>query len=71
MTLLSPPLACRHSRKRTSEPQAAEEGASDPQLVRALEVLKSWTYFDRLREGGKPTTMHALSTDEEATAATP
>ena len=33
-----------------------EEGAAadleeDVQLARALEVLKSWTYFDRLREG--------------------
>jgi carboxyl-terminal processing protease len=54
-----------------SEPQAAEEGVSDVQLARALEVLKSWTYFDRLRESGKATTMHALSTEEKATAATP
>jgi len=53
------------------EPQAAEEGSSDVQLAHALEVLKSWTYFERLREGQKPETMHALSTEEEPTAATP
>jgi carboxyl-terminal processing protease len=55
----------------SSEPQAAEEGDSDVQLARALEVLKSWTYFERLNKGEKPTTMHALSTEEEPTAATP
>ena len=29
---------------------AAEEEEADPQLDRALEVLKSWTYFERLHE---------------------
>ena len=32
------------------EEDAAADLASDVQLTRALEVLKSWTYFDRLRE---------------------
>jgi carboxyl-terminal processing protease len=54
-----------------SEPQAAPEGESDVQLARALEVLKSWTYFERLNQGEKPTTVHALSTEEEPKAATP
>jgi carboxyl-terminal processing protease len=52
-----------------SEPQAAPEGDSDMQLARALEVLKSWTYFERLKK--KPATVQALSTEEEPTAATP
>ncbi len=29
---------------------AAADGTEDVQLTRAIEVLKSWTYFDRLRE---------------------
>jgi carboxyl-terminal processing protease len=53
------------------EPEAAEEGDTDVQLARALEVLKSWTYFERLKESEKPTTVHALSAEEEPTAATP
>ncbi len=34
---------------------SAETAASDLQLARALEVLKSWTYFDRLRGAPKLT----------------
>jgi carboxyl-terminal processing protease len=44
---------------------------ADLQLARALEVLKSWTYFERLKFGDTPATIHALSTEEEPTAATP
>jgi carboxyl-terminal processing protease len=55
-----------------AEPEAdAEDGSSDLQLARALEVLKSWTYFERLKHGEKPATIHALSTEEEPTEATP
>ena len=32
------------------EAEASDEEVSDHQLDRAIEVLKSWTYFDRLRE---------------------
>jgi hypothetical protein len=31
--------------------ESAEEGPPDVQLTRAVEVLKSWTYFDALRAG--------------------
>jgi len=52
--------------------EQAEPGASgDVQLARAVEVLKSWTYFERLRQGGDAETMHAASTGDEPTAATP
>jgi carboxyl-terminal processing protease len=51
-----------------SELEAAAEEESDVQLARAVEVLKSWTYFERLREGETPATVHALSTEEESTA---
>jgi len=34
-------------------PSAAEEAARDVQLARALEVLKSWSYFERLREANR------------------
>jgi len=33
------------------EALSADDEATDVQLSRALEVLKSWTYFERLREG--------------------
>jgi carboxyl-terminal processing protease len=36
---------------RDPEEGAAADREADVQLARALEVLKSWTYFDRLREG--------------------
>ena len=35
--------------EQEGEPSAAAEG-EDLQLARALEVLKSWTYFERLRD---------------------
>jgi carboxyl-terminal processing protease len=52
------------------EASSSREAGSDVQLARALEVLKSWTYFDRLRNAEKPSTLHARSQDEEATATT-
>jgi carboxyl-terminal processing protease len=42
----------------SEDPAAAEPGAGAPadlQLARAVEVLKSWTYFDRLRDQPKLT----------------
>jgi len=54
--------------------EAAEQPMRDVQLDRALEVLKSWTYFERLREmrdaekPKAPTTTAAL---EQGAAATP
>jgi carboxyl-terminal processing protease len=50
-------------------PMAADQD-SDLQLVRALEVLKSWTYFERLRKETAPATIHARSEQEEPAAAT-
>jgi hypothetical protein len=47
----------------------AAEG-EDIQLARALEVLKSWTYFERLRQEDDAATVHALSAEDEPTAAT-
>jgi carboxyl-terminal processing protease len=54
-------------------PGAASDSVadSDLQLARALEVLKSWTYFERLRNSEKPSTLHAKSMEEEPAAATP
>ena len=39
------------SEERTGDPAGAEGETGDRQLDRAVEVLKSWTYFDRLRGG--------------------
>jgi len=47
---------------------ASEE--SDLQLARALEVLKSWTYFERLRNEDAPAMIHARSEQDEPAAAT-
>ncbi len=42
------------------EPQASEgEADADIQLVRALEVLKSWTYFERLQQARGATVVRA------------
>jgi len=41
-----------------TELEAAPEG-EDVQLARAVEVLKSWTYFERLRGSGAPGSMQA------------
>jgi len=54
-----------------AEPESDAKSHADVQLARALEVLKSWTYFERLKHGDKPATIHALSTEKEPTAATP
>ena len=50
--------------------RVASERDSDLQLARALEVLKSWTYFERLRNEEAPATIHARSEPEEPAAAT-
>jgi carboxyl-terminal processing protease len=53
------------------EPEAsADDAATDVQLARALEVLKSWTYFERLKKNPSPATVHALSTEEQPAATT-
>jgi carboxyl-terminal processing protease len=44
-----------------ASPSAVEE--SDVQLARALEVLKSWTYFERLREDRETTSLQARAVD--------
>jgi carboxyl-terminal processing protease len=40
-------------------PSAEEGGSGDIQLARALEVLKSWTYFERLRRAPTDTALQA------------
>lgn len=54
-----------------AEPEAGAANDGDPQLARALEVLKSWTYFERLKQEENPATIHAKSTEEETAVATP
>jgi carboxyl-terminal processing protease len=46
------------------EASASEE--DDVQLARAVEVLKSWTYFEHLRQGGEPRSMQARAEAEDA-----
>ena len=54
-----------------AEPEAAEselatgefEPEDDVQLARAVEVLKSWTYFERLREEPSATSLQARASD--------
>jgi carboxyl-terminal processing protease len=53
-----------------TDPEADAGEDEDLQLARALEVLKSWTYFERLKQEENPATVHALSTEEETAAAT-
>ncbi|MDH3520213.1 MAG: S41 family peptidase [Myxococcales bacterium] len=51
-----------------------EEAPEDLQLARALEVLKSWTYFERLRPDAGPrseTSLQARAVETPSTAATP
>jgi carboxyl-terminal processing protease len=43
--------------KAPNEPHADADASTDVQLARALEVLKSWTYFERMR--GSDTQMQA------------
>jgi carboxyl-terminal processing protease len=40
-------------------PESEANAATDAQLARALEVLKSWTYFERLRGTGAEASMQA------------
>jgi carboxyl-terminal processing protease len=60
-----------------AEDDASEESdgeASDHQLDRAIEVLKSWTYFDRLRDNRPPRSLQAKApeaTPETTSEATP
>ncbi len=44
-------------------PEARESLESDVQLARALEVLKSWTYFDRLKRGSDASSVQARAVD--------
>jgi carboxyl-terminal processing protease len=52
---------------------AAEEegGSGDVQLARALEVLKSWTYFERLRRAPTDTALQARAPAEPSAEAAP
>jgi carboxyl-terminal processing protease len=53
-----------------SEPEAGAPDAEDVQLARAIEVLKSWTYFERLR-GSDPGAMQARAAEAPAEAPAP
>ena len=44
-------------------PEASLDDDDDVQLARAVEVLKSWTYFERLREKRSPPSMQARAED--------
>ncbi len=46
-----------------AKPDEEAEEAADPQLTRALEVLKSWTYFDRLRDARPANSLQAKAPD--------
>ncbi len=50
------------------EPEAALDEGDDVQLARALEVLKSWTYFERLRQGREATSLQARAENEQSPA---
>ncbi|MCZ6781877.1 MAG: S41 family peptidase [Proteobacteria bacterium] len=47
-------------------PRSADEEGEDVQLARALEVLKSWTYFERLREDWEPGPLPARASAESS-----
>ena len=49
----------------------ADVPGSDVQLGRALEVLKSWTYFERLRENRDDVSLQARAPDATPSQATP
>ena len=50
----------------SGEELAGSDSPTDVQLARGLEVLKSWTYFERLRESPpEGTSLQALATDPE------
>ena len=61
-----------HFTQEEADPEAGDQGVipeaekgkpSDLQLARALEVLKSWTYFERLRRDREATTVQARAAD--------
>jgi carboxyl-terminal processing protease len=66
-----------HDEADPGQPEIDEEIAStegdDVQLARAVEVLKSWTYFERLKEGRASTSLQARAPSETTApeAATP
>ena len=43
--------------------EADDEAVADVQLTRALEVLKSWTYFDHLRGDGADPSLQARAAE--------
>jgi carboxyl-terminal processing protease len=47
------------------ELEAAAPGEDDVQLARALEVLKSWTYFEHMRQGQELESMQARAEGED------
>jgi carboxyl-terminal processing protease len=52
-------------------PEPGAAGAADVQLARALEVLKSWTYFQRMRPGEAPMQARAGAAEAAPTAPPP
>ena len=66
----SKPGAPEPSRESSSEqPEPEANAAGDAQLARALEVLKSWTYFERLRGGSAEASMQARAEAARAAGA--
>lgn len=68
-----PPAPEEGSDETTAVPQPSDD-ATDPVLERALDVLKSWTYFERLREKQRadaPVTASAAGAAKTGTPATP
>jgi carboxyl-terminal processing protease len=51
-----------------SEDEESEEAPVDAQLARALEVLKSWTYFERFMDDRTVSLLPESSDEEPATA---
>jgi hypothetical protein len=60
-----------HFTHEEADPEEGEDAGaadSDPgadiQLTRAVEVLKSWTYFERLRREDAPTSLQARASSD-------
>ena len=54
-----------HERRqgRAHRRHEASRRVHDVQLARALEVLKSWTYFEKLRKKASPTSVQARAAE--------
>jgi carboxyl-terminal processing protease len=66
-----PPAAAPEGEPGADASEVLEDDAGDLQLTRAVEVLKSWTYFEHMRRGDEAASLQARAPQAQSTSGKP